>query len=295
MACYITIITVFLVLKLVQGAPQVPCYFIFGDSLLDNGNNNDLNTAARANYLPYGVDFSDGPTGRFTNGRNMADFLAEHLGFDNYIPPYASAMGDEILQGVNYASGSAGIRNDTGNHLISTQQVICTHVLIEQYSQQLKDLYEDGARKITLFGLPQIGCIPDELKNHSTLLCVDSTNAAVQLFNKNLKALVDDLNTNLPDAQFIYINMYSISSAIALTLLNYPCCQVSKIIPEGQCIPGKGPCLIRSTHLFFNNFHPTEIANSIATHRAYNALLPSDAYPMDIRHLVTGNDLYYDQ
>lgn len=188
-------------------------------------------------------------------------------------------------------------------------------------------MYEDGARKITLFGLPQIGCIPDELKKHSTLLCVDSTNEAVQLFNQNLKALVDDLNTNLPDAQFIYINMYSISSAIgmlnisyiniyypfliqkknchvlfiyfllfsAITLLNYPCCQVTKIMPEGQCIPGKAPCLIRSTHLFFDNFHPTEIANSIATHRAYNALLPSDAYPMDIRHLVTGNDLYYDQ
>lgn len=184
-------------------------------------------------------------------------------------------------------------------------------------------MYEDGARKITLFGLPQIGCIPDELKKHSTLLCVDSTNEAVQLFNKNLKALVDDLNTNLPDAQFIYINMYSISSAIgtlnissihivfffspyciliichvlfsALTLLNYPCCQVSKIMPEGQCIPGKAPCLIRPTHLFFDNFHPTEIANSIAINRAYNALLSSDAYPMDIRHLVTGNKLYYDQ
>ncbi|GJT02996.1 probable glycosyltransferase, partial [Tanacetum coccineum] len=26
----------------VQGKPQVPCYFIFGDSLVDNGNNNSI-------------------------------------------------------------------------------------------------------------------------------------------------------------------------------------------------------------------------------------------------------------
>uniref|UniRef100_M1BU95 Zinc finger protein n=1 Tax=Solanum tuberosum TaxID=4113 RepID=M1BU95_SOLTU len=47
----------------------------------------------------------------------MADILGQLLGFDDYIPPFASATGREILQGVNYASGSAGIRNETGSHL----------------------------------------------------------------------------------------------------------------------------------------------------------------------------------
>ncbi|KAG5003932.1 hypothetical protein JHK86_028071 [Glycine max] len=32
----------------VEGAPQVPCYFIFCDSLVDNGNNNQLQSLARA-------------------------------------------------------------------------------------------------------------------------------------------------------------------------------------------------------------------------------------------------------
>ncbi|KAK8959311.1 GDSL esterase/lipase [Platanthera guangdongensis] len=40
-----------------MASPQVPCFFIFGDSLVDNGNNNGLLTLARANYMPYGVDF----------------------------------------------------------------------------------------------------------------------------------------------------------------------------------------------------------------------------------------------
>lgn len=55
--------------------PQVPCFFIFGDSLVDNGNNNGILTLARANYMPYGIDFPQGATGRFTNGRTYVDIL----------------------------------------------------------------------------------------------------------------------------------------------------------------------------------------------------------------------------
>lgn len=60
--------------------PQVPCYFIFGDSLADNGNNNALATQAKVNYPPYGVDFPGGiATGRYTNGENAADILGTCL------------------------------------------------------------------------------------------------------------------------------------------------------------------------------------------------------------------------
>ena len=30
---------------------------------------------AKANYQPYGIDFPAGPTGRFTNGRNIGDII----------------------------------------------------------------------------------------------------------------------------------------------------------------------------------------------------------------------------
>lgn len=60
--------------------PQVPCFFIFGDSLVDNGNNNDMLTLARADYSPYGVDFAQGATGRFTNGRTFVDVLGTIIG-----------------------------------------------------------------------------------------------------------------------------------------------------------------------------------------------------------------------
>ena len=59
----------------VHGEPEVPCYFIFGDSLSDSGNNNKLVTLGRANFPPNGIDFPNGPTGRFCNGRTIVDVL----------------------------------------------------------------------------------------------------------------------------------------------------------------------------------------------------------------------------
>ncbi|GKU92440.1 hypothetical protein SLEP1_g6167 [Rubroshorea leprosula] len=100
-----------------RGEPQVPCYFIFGDSLVDNGNNNQLQSLARADYLPYGIDFPDGPSGRFSNGKTTVDVIAELLGFDDYIPPYSTATGRDVLKGVNFASAAAGIREETGQQL----------------------------------------------------------------------------------------------------------------------------------------------------------------------------------
>ncbi|KAE9591357.1 hypothetical protein Lal_00038503 [Lupinus albus] len=100
----------------VHGESKVPCIFIFGDSLSDSGNNNNLATNAKSNFKPYGIDFPTGPTGRFTNGRNTIDIITQFLGFENFIPPFANTSGSDILKGVNYASGSAGIRDESGGN-----------------------------------------------------------------------------------------------------------------------------------------------------------------------------------
>ncbi|KAL6838564.1 hypothetical protein ACP4OV_031620 [Aristida adscensionis] len=99
------------------GRPQVPCYFVFGDSLVDSGNNNVIVSIARADYPPYGIDFAGGPTGRFSNGLTTVDVLAKLLGFDDLIPPFAGASSQQLLTGVNFASAAAGIREETGQQL----------------------------------------------------------------------------------------------------------------------------------------------------------------------------------
>ncbi|XP_068653243.1 GDSL esterase/lipase At1g71250 [Aristolochia californica] len=98
-------------------AAQVPALWVFGDSLVDDGNNNFLSSLAKANYRPYGIDFFQGPTGRFCNGRTIVDFLGEMLGLP-YVPAFAdpNTRGGRLLSGVNYASAAAGILDETGGN-----------------------------------------------------------------------------------------------------------------------------------------------------------------------------------
>ncbi|XP_022752111.1 GDSL esterase/lipase At2g23540-like [Durio zibethinus] len=98
--------------------------FIFGDSLVDAGNNNYLPTFSRANIPPNGIDFkaSGGmPTGRYTNGGTIGDIVGEDLGVPNYAVSYLApnSTGKAILYGVNYVSGGGGIMNATGRIFVN--------------------------------------------------------------------------------------------------------------------------------------------------------------------------------
>ena len=58
----------------------IPAVIVFGDSIVDAGNNNDLQTLIRCNFLPYGQDFDGGvPTGRFCNGKIPSDLIGSNL------------------------------------------------------------------------------------------------------------------------------------------------------------------------------------------------------------------------
>jgi phospholipase/lecithinase/hemolysin len=325
---------------------------------VDNGNNNNIQSLAKANYLPYGIDFPGGPTGRFTNGKTTVDVIAEQLGFKDNIPPYATARGQQILKGVNYASAAAGIRPETGqqlggridfagqvnNYRNTVEQVVsilgdrdsaanylskCVYsigvgsndylnnyfmplfysssrryspeqfadLLIQQYSEQLRTLYNYGAKKFALVGVGQIGCSPNALAQNSPdgSTCVKRINDANQIFNSKLKALVDEFNKNTTtqDAKFIYVDAYGIfqdlidnPSAFGFKVTNVGCCGVGRNNGQITCLPLQTPCRNRNEHLFWDAFHPSEAANIVVGKRAYRAQKSSDAYPYDISRLA---------
>lgn len=78
-----TLLPVFVVVSLlllvvVPKAHGARAFFVFGDSLVDNGNNNYLLTSARADSPPYGIDYpTHRPTGRFSNGLNIPDLISK--------------------------------------------------------------------------------------------------------------------------------------------------------------------------------------------------------------------------
>ncbi|XP_030480496.2 GDSL esterase/lipase At1g29670 [Cannabis sativa] len=338
LAFMIVIITI---ISYVNANPKVSCFFIFGDSLADNGNNNNLNTLAKVNYKPYGIDFIDSqPTGRFTNGRTTVDIIGEFLGFEKLIPAFASLDNNSfnLLSGANYASGGAGILRQTGTHMgeniclkkqIKHHQIMVSRIsdklgskklaqellnkclywveignndyinnyfmpwiyssgnlytpqqfaliLIHKYRLHILELYNLGARMITLVGLGQIGCTPNAIQiygtNNDSSSCISYMNDAVQLFNNKLTTLVDELNSDFTDAKFIYVNSYEIGLsedliALGFKVLNVGCCGGDE---NGQCKPLEIPCENRRDYVFWDSFHPTEAYNLITATKIYQA------------------------
>ncbi|GKA96321.1 GDSL esterase/lipase-like protein [Tanacetum coccineum] len=132
---------------------SVPGIYTFGDSLVDVGNNNRLPLSlAKASFPHNGIDFPTGKaTGRFSNGKNVADFAAEKVKLPTG-PPYLSLLskwklGDAPVTGVNFASGGAGIFNETCELF---KQSIALAQQVEYYSlvhdQLVQKLGSTGAR-----------------------------------------------------------------------------------------------------------------------------------------------------
>ncbi|GMI65138.1 CUTIN SYNTHASE2 [Hibiscus trionum] len=121
-------------------------FFVFGDSLVDNGNNNFLVTTARADSPPYGIDTPNRrPTGRFSNGKNIPDFISEALGSVPTLPYLSPELkGDRLLVGANFASAGIGILNDTGVQFINIIRMYKQLKYFEQYQARLADLVGYG-------------------------------------------------------------------------------------------------------------------------------------------------------
>ncbi|KAH7546740.1 hypothetical protein FEM48_Zijuj01G0233500 [Ziziphus jujuba var. spinosa] len=109
-------------------AGRVPGIYVFGDSLVDVGNNNYLKFSfAKANFPHNGIDFpTRKPTGRFGNGKNAADLLAERVGLPT-APPFLSLVSKknhaQFQTGVNFGSGASGIISQENNIIQKLQSI----------------------------------------------------------------------------------------------------------------------------------------------------------------------------
>ncbi|KAJ1413825.1 SGNH hydrolase superfamily [Sesbania bispinosa] len=113
------------------GAEAAPrAFFVFGDSLVDNGNNNYLATSARADSPPYGIDY---PSRRAT-GR-------QELGAESTLPYLSPELnGERLLVGANFASAGIGILNDTGIQFVNIIRIFRQLEYFQEYQQRVSEL-----------------------------------------------------------------------------------------------------------------------------------------------------------
>ncbi|KAF3794518.1 GDSL esterase/lipase [Nymphaea thermarum] len=147
-------------------AQQVPCFFIFGDSLSDSGNNNRLLTLARADYPPYGIDFPQGPTGRFSNGLIAPDVIGKSFlclprprGIQrfrwrpSFMPsctigtaiPHSVCALNWGIHCVHYEDGSNGLEISFKRHYCGAAELLGFEDRILPYSQATPQMLVKGA------------------------------------------------------------------------------------------------------------------------------------------------------
>ncbi|WJX30386.1 hypothetical protein P8452_18932 [Trifolium repens] len=340
----------FMVLSGVVRSQNVPAMFIFGDSLIDNGNNNNMASLAKANYFPYGIDFNGGPTGRFSNGYTIVDEIAELLGLP-LIPAYNGATRNQVLHGVNYASAAAGILDATGRNFVgripfdeqlrnfentlneitgnlgadymATELSRCiffvgmgsndylnnylmpnyntrnqyngqqyADLLVQTYNNQLTRLYNLGARKFVIAGLGLLGCIPSILAQSNSGSCSQEVNMLVQPFNENVKTMLSNFNSNLPDSRFIFIDSSRMFQEILLNArslgfsdVSEGCCGIGRNRGQITCLPLQRPCPNRNQYVFWDAFHPTEAVNILMGRMAFSGNT-NYVYPINIQQLA---------
>ncbi|KAB2613534.1 GDSL esterase/lipase [Pyrus ussuriensis x Pyrus communis] len=152
---------------------------------------------------------------------------------------------------------------------------------IEQYQDFLigiagnfiKQLYGLGARKISLGGLPPMGCLP--LERTTNVMggndCISSYNNVALEFNGKLKTLTTSLNKELTGIKLVFSNPYDIfmqmirrPSSYGLEVTAVACCATG-MFEMGYACNRNNPftCTDASKYIFWDSFHPTEKANHI--------------------------------
>ncbi|KAJ7966899.1 GDSL esterase/lipase [Quillaja saponaria] len=140
------------------GNETVPAVIMFGDSIVDTGNNNNLRSVVKCNFSPYGRDFKGGmPTGRFSNGKVPSDLLVEELGIKELLPAYVdpSLKPNDLLTGVSFASGGSGYDPLTSN-LVSVTPL---STQLQQFNEYIGKLKSNFGEERTNFILSKSGVI----------------------------------------------------------------------------------------------------------------------------------------
>ncbi|KAK1572197.1 hypothetical protein Q3G72_028997 [Acer saccharum] len=176
---------------------------IFGDSTVDTGNNNYIETLIKGNYLPYGQDFPGHiPTGRFSNGKLVPDFIAFALGIKaEAVAPFLdpNLSDDQLLSGVNFESSGSGF--DDLTTLASKAIPVSNQIkLFRDYIRRIMGIVGEGKAKKIISGS----------------LVVISADA--QSYNLKLSNLIGQLKPSLPCSRITFADIYQ----PLIDMINHP-------------------------------------------------------------------------
>ncbi|KAL5974972.1 hypothetical protein ACLOJK_031648 [Asimina triloba] len=343
-------ITISLLIPCTVSGNNISAIFAFGDSTIDPGNNNYIGTWLRSDHLPYGRDLEEGhiPTGRFSNGKLITDFLVSSLGLKDLLPAYLDPMvaDNDLVTGASFASAgsgfddmttavdsvvkmskqieyfeecvgrigravgleeasrvvndavfviSAGTNDVLWNYYdVPTREVEYTmseyhDFLLNNLNDLVQKIYKHGGRKITVAGLPPVGCLPlqrlaNNIESSVTSLppqCIDKQNQDAVAYNFKLQGLILTMQPSFPAAQILYVDIFNplmdtISNPrkFGLEVTNHGCCGTGFMEMAATCNGFSKTCPDASKFLFWDCIHPTQAAYRALADRILETVFP---------------------
>ncbi|XP_031379714.1 GDSL esterase/lipase At5g03610-like isoform X3 [Punica granatum] len=112
---------------------------VFGDSYVDTGN---WEKSSGSWHSPYGMTFPGKPTGRFSDGRVLTDFIASFFGVPSPQPyMWRKSVKKPLFQyGMNFAYGGTGVFNTMVNQPNMTSQIDLFQGLVKENFFTKQDL-----------------------------------------------------------------------------------------------------------------------------------------------------------
>ncbi|CAL9013652.1 unnamed protein product [Prunus brigantina] len=138
----------------------------------------------------------------------------------------------------------------------------------------IREIYSLGVRKISLTGLPPMGCLPLErarnfMANHD---CVQEHNNVAVEFNGKLSNMVAKLNKELPGLRILFTDkiyqlFYQIikrPSSYGFEVAEVACCATGTFEMSYLCNENNPyTCKDANKYVFWDAFHPTDKTNKI--------------------------------
>ncbi|KAL4592743.1 hypothetical protein LXL04_005747 [Taraxacum kok-saghyz] len=289
-------------LALRLGLPFVPSY---------------LGQSGAVEDMIHGVNYASAGAGIiFSSGseldQTIDNFQGQHVSFGQQIQQIIDTFQLFIIQmgekpAANFISNSIiyisiGTNDYIHYYLPNVSDVQSKYVswkfnqfLAYSMKQEIKNLYNANVRKVVVMGLAPIGCAPYYLWQYESEdgECIKVINNMIMEFNFVMRFTISELRKELTGANLIFCDAYQGSMDImknvdkyGFSVKNEACCGLGRYNGWMMCMAPEMACANASSHLWWDQFHPTAKVNEILADNVWSGLHTSMCYPMNMGDMV---------
>uniref|UniRef100_A0ACD5W331 Uncharacterized protein n=1 Tax=Avena sativa TaxID=4498 RepID=A0ACD5W331_AVESA len=206
---------------------------------------------------------------------------------------------DELLAESLFLISAGG--NDFFLHIANpdSSDSIFQENLLSNFTKHVQTLYDLGARRFGIVGVPPVGCVPAVRVRVPFGLCLPHANKIVREFNSMVGEMMANFSTDpeQPGSGMTYsvgssynvlMNFTRDPTANGFTVVRRACCGDGLLGAENPCKHNSTVCRNRATHLYWDFAHSTQATAEKGAAIIFNAPVEENfTAPINFQQLVS--------